>query len=427
MWMTIARRSGVWLCSLAVFAAANAQDAQMGTGLPELTLNDALARTVARNPELVVLGYQRAGLEGALTQARLPPNPELDIQLQDAFGTNSFNALDQSELTISLAWLLERGVRERRIDAAEAGVSMVDAGADVLRLDIAAETARRYIQCLAFQARLAWSIEAVALARETIDAVAVRVNAGRAPSAELARAEAELARTELIEEDYEHELLSARYLLSAQWGETEPDFGLIAGDVSSLPVLEPFETITARMQQNPDLERFASQERLYQSQLSLAEAQARPPWRLSGGVRRIEATDDFALVGAISIPLAVRNRNEGQIATAQANLARTAAERTAAEVRIETTLFALHQELNHFLQTARRLREDIVPRLEQALVDTRRAFELGRYSYLEWQAVQSELLQANASLLENSVSAHSIAIEIERLSGVAIAPAITAQ
>jgi cobalt-zinc-cadmium efflux system outer membrane protein len=427
MWMTIARRGGVWPWLLALCAVANAQDAYIDPNASEITLSEAFARTIARNPELTVLGYQRAGLEGALTQARLLPNPELDVQLQDAFGTGIHKALDASELTVSLAWVLERGVREHRIDAAGAAVAMGDADAAVVRLDVAAETARRYIECLAFQARLAWSAEAVALARETIEAVGIRVDAGRAPAAELARAEAELARTELVQEDYEHELLSALHRLSAQWGETEPDFGAVAGDVSNLPVLESFEAITERMYQNPDLERYASQERLYQAELSLAEARARPAWRLSGGVRRIEATDDFALVGGISIPLAVRNRNEGQIASARANLARTSAERAAAEVQLETTLFALRQELNHYLQTVRRLRQDIVPRLEQALVDTRRAFELGRYSYLDWQAVQRELLEANASLLENSIGAHRIAIEIERLTGVALAPAITAQ
>lgn len=425
MVISIARRGGVCLCLWVFGMCAVAQTDTVP--LRVLGLEDALARTIARNPELVVLGYQREALEGALTQANLYPNPELDIALQDVFGTGVHKSLDSAEATVSLAWILERGVREHRIDAAQAGVELGDADAAVARLDAAGETARRFVLCLAYQARLEWASDAVALARDTVDAVGERVEAGRAPAAERARAEAQLARTELIEEDYEHELVSALHRLSAQWGETEPDFDRVAGDVMNLPVLEPFGMIVARMEQNPDLARYASQERLYTAELELAQAQARPPWQLSGGLRRLETTDDFALVGGLTIPLAVRNRNEGRIASARANLARTAAERTAAEVRIETTLFTLHQELNHYLQTARRLREDIVPQLEQALEDTRRAFELGRYSYLEWRAVQAELLEANESLLENSIDAHGIAIEIERLTGVALAPAVSAQ
>lgn len=424
MLMTIARRGGGCACLLLCTMLAAAQPPTAGR---VLNLPEALARTLARNPQLLVLGLQREALEGALTQAQLLPNPDLTVNVQDLLGGGIYSRVDNAETTVTLAWLLERGVRERRVDAARAGVELSGADGEILRLDIGAETARRFVVCMAFQARLAWSREAVALAEDTIDAVAVRVEAGRAPAAELLRAEAELARTELVEEDYEHELVSAYHRLSAQWGETDPDFDSVAGNLTTLPVLEPFAAIAERMQNNPDLARYASQERLDAAELELAQAQARQPWRLTAGVRRFEGTDDMGFVGGIVIPLAVRNRNEGQIAAARATLARTGAERAAAEVRIETLLFTLHQELNHFLQTARGLRDDIVPRLEQALADTRRAFELGRYSYLEWRAVQGELLTANRDLLENTISAHATAIELERLTGVALAPAGTAQ
>ncbi len=424
MLMTIARRGGVCACLLLCSVLAAAQPPAAGR---VLNLPEALARTLARNPELRVLGLQREALEGALTQARLLPNPQLTVNVQDVLGGGIYSSFDNAETTVTLGWLLERGVRERRVDAAQAGVDLTGADGDILRLDIGAETARRFVACMAFQARLAWVRDAVALAEDTIEAVTVRVQAGRAPEAELLRAEAELTRTELIEEDYEHELVSAYHRLSAQWGETEPDFEAVVGNLTTLPVLEPFEAIAARMHENPDLARYASQERLDAAELELAQAQARQPWRLTAGVRRFEGTDDMGFVGGIVIPLAVRNRNEGQIAAARANLARTGAELAAAEVRIETLLFTLHQELNHFLQTAIGLRDEVVPRLEQALADTRRAFELGRYSYLEWRAVQGELMTANQDLLENTISAHATAIELERLTGVALAPAPTAQ
>jgi len=419
MLISTARPVGVCFCLLALAVPAFGQQV--------LTLPEALARTVARNPELRVLGYQREALEGELTQASLAPNPELHVALQDVIGTDVYSGFDSAETTITLGWLLERGVRERRIDSARAGLELGDADAEIARLDAAAGTARRFIMCLAYQARLRWAEDAVRLATETVTAVRERVAASRAPAAELARAEAALARAELIEEDYEHELLSATHRLSAQWGETAPDFTTVAGDLMNLPALEPFAALTARTNQNPDLARYLSQQRLRVAELALAQAQARPAWQLSAGLRRFEASDDVALVGGITIPLTVRNRNEGRIAAARANLARIDAERAAAEVRIETALFVLHQELNHYLQTAQRLQADIVPLLEQALVDTRRAYELGRYSYLDWRAVQNELLEAHEALLEASIDAHGIAIEIERLTGVAMAPAITAQ
>ena len=173
--------------------------------------------------------------------------------------------------------------------------------------------------------------------------------------------------------------------------------------------------------------RYMSQQRLDEAELELARARSRPSWHVSGGLRRYESTDDFGLVGGLTVPLPIRNRNQGQIAEARAGIARTQAEMTASRVRIETMLFVLYQELNHNLQLAGRLTADVIPRLEQALDDTRRAYEIGRYPYSEWRVVQGELLAANNELLEASVDAHRIVIEIERLTGVPLTAPAAAQ
>ena len=93
----------------------------------------------------------------------------------------------------------------------------------------------------------------------------------------------------------------------------------------------------------------------------------------------------------------------------------------AARVRIETTLFVLYEKLQHNLHVISTLRRNIIPPLEQALKETRRAYRLGRYSYQEWRSVQAELLDAQDALIEASLEAHQNIIEIERLTGVRIA------
>jgi cobalt-zinc-cadmium efflux system outer membrane protein len=197
--------------------------------------------------------------------------------------------------------------------------------------------------------------------------------------------------------------------------------------VQTLPVLEPFDVLLARIEANPELMRFTVEERLNEAELRLAQARSRPSWHVSAGLRRYESSDDFGLVGGVTVPLPIRNRNQGQITEARANVARTRAELTASRVRLETTLFVLYQELNHNIQLAGRLTTDVIPRLERALADTRRAYELGRYGYSEWRIVQGELLDANNELLEASIDAHRIVIEIERLTGVRLAPSSALQ
>ena len=340
MWDPIARLSAclIWLACPALVLAQVASSANVAA----ISLPEALARTIARNPDLVAFGYHIAAAEGRLLQANLAPNPELGVVVEDVLGTDAFRGVKSAETTVTLGWILERGVRRWRGDAASADLSLRNVDAELVRLDTAAETARRFVACLAYQVRLLNAGEAVRIAEQTVAAVSSRVAASRALQAELSRAEAGLARAELLHEDYEHELLSAYHRLGAQWGETQPDFSTVTGELQTLPTVEPLDTLLARAAQNPELGRLLSQRRLAEAELHLAEARRRPKWRVYGGLRRFESVDDFAVVGGITVPLAVRNRNQGRIAEAQANVARTEAETVALRVEVETALFVLH-------------------------------------------------------------------------------------
>lgn len=423
---SITRPSGACLALMLIGAQVWAQG-EPRDDAPALGMVEALDRTVAGNPELTALGYAVEAAEGRLLQAGLRPNPELGVTVEDALGTNSYRGLDSAEATVTIGWVLERGVRERIVATGRAGLALQNVDVEMARIDAAAETARRFIDCLAVQARLEQAEDAFRLAEETVRRVRERVTAGGALAAELARAEAALARSELQQEEHEHELLSAYRRLAAQWGDAEPDFAAVSGNVETLPQPVTFEQLLTQVDDNPQLARFASQQRVDESQLRLAEARSRPSWRVYAGLRRHEATDDFGIVGGITIPLPLRDRNQGRIAETRAEIARTEAQTAAARTRIETELFALHQELTHDVHLARRLDEDVIPLTQSALADTRRAYEIGRYGYLEWRTVQAELLDALSERLEAAIDAHRIVIEIERLTGTSFESAATAQ
>ena len=414
-----AQYSRAWFALWTFTLAAAAQTAVAQT-LPSVTLDEALARTLDANPALAANGYRIDAAFGRFEQAGVAPNPVLDLAVNDALGTDDFRGVRGVETTLSIIWSLERGVRLRQIDAARADISLREVEAQVMHLDAAAETARRFLACLAFQARLVNAAEAIRLAEQTVEAVRARVEAGGATQAELSRAEAGLVRAQLLQEDYEHELVSANHRLSEQWGETQPDFGRVVGDVQVLPAVEPLETLRSRVDANPDIAFFMTQRRLAEAELNVARARSRPDWQLRAGVRRFEATDDFAVVGEITVPVGTRDRYLGRIAETFADMARASGDARATRVRIETALFVLYQELLHDVAVAAILRDRLIPLLASALADTRRAYELGRSSYFDLSAVQSELLQARNELLETSIDAHGLVVEIERLTGVPI-------
>ena len=406
-------------CTLLLLFVATARANPSADG-SAVSLNDAIVRTLERNPALVAFGHQIEAQEGRVLQSGLRPNPEFRISVEDALGTGALEGFDLAETTLSLAWVLERGKRERRVDAARAGVSLLEVDAEIRRLDAAAETARRFLDSLALQEQLVLSDEAIRLAEETVTNVGQRVRAGGTPEADLARAEAELARVRLDREDLGHELLSSNRRLAAQWGDTRPEFTRVRGGISELPTPDSFASLVSRIDGNPNVARYLSEKRLREAELRLAEAEARPDWQLSAGVRRLEQLNDQAFVAGITIPLATRNRNQGRIAEARARLAMADADRTATRVQIETQIFALYQELQHSLHRAATLHEEILPRVERALADTERAYAAGRYGYFELRVVQAEVLAARTALIEASIDAHRHVIEIERLTGTTL-------
>ena len=411
-------RNAAW-CGWLLIVAFAAPRATVAAGRA-LTLQQAVERTLEHNPDLAAFGYEVEAHDGVLRQAGARPNPEVGLLVENALGTGRRSDFDSAETTLSLGFLIERGARERRVDVARAGGEALATEAQIRRLDLAAEAARRFIVVLERQQAFANARAATQLVEGTLEAVRERVRAARVPDAEEARAHAQLSRARLAEEHEEHELASARLRLAALWGASMADFDYAQGDLLALPPLEPFETIRGRIENNADFARLVSLKRVREAELQFAQTRARPPWHMTAGVRWFEDEDDHAFVVGITIPIASRDMAKGAIAQAQARSAQVDAETQALRIRLDAELFALYQDLNHAYTEVAMLRDDVVPRIEAALEQTRYAYERGRYGYVEWVAAQRELLDVRTSLLEALAQLHQFRIEIERLTGTAV-------
>ncbi len=386
----------------------------------DMRLDEAIRRTLAQNPELVAFGYQIEAQRGRVTQSQAAPAPELGLDMQDVLGTGDFGGFKGAETTLSLGWVLERGKRQGYIAAAQAGISVLESQAEVRRLDAVALTALLFLDNLEFQERYAISLQAIASAEQSVAAVSERVQSGLAPAVDLARARAELAKVRLHSADMEHHLTNARHRLATQWGEAHPDFRQVAGRWQELPNPGSFAALAELLERSPDLSINISQRRLQEAELRLAESQSRPDWRVSAGIRRMETRKDYGFTLGISIPLKAAARNRGRVQEANANLARAGAEQAATRLQLEARLFEIHHEMVHSLIRARMLRDEIMPRLQEAAEQTRQGAELGRYGYFELQQIESELLFARSDLVQAAIDALRQMTEIERLIGVAM-------
>lgn len=411
--------------SQAADAGQEAHDARAGLAPdhlahagPHFTLAEALQRAQARHPAFQSWRERLRAADGRAVQAGLRPAPELGIEIENAFGSGGRAGLDGADTTIGLRQLIERGaLRDRRVEAAHAERRLEADEGEVARLDIRAEVARRFVHVLSDQAQLGITHQATAHARSTLEEVERRVRAARAPLAERSRAQVSLERARLEEEHAEHELLSSRRHLAAATGSVEADFGEAEGDLLELPAVESFETLAARLEQTPDLLRFASQARLRESELRLAQARRSAGLTLGAGVRRLEERDDVAFVFSASMPLFAAARERGNLEESQARLAQVAPDRELAALKAQAQLHEIWQELHHARVEFEAQRDRVVPAMEEALRQTQYAYERGRYSLLELREAQAEWAVQRRRLIQSAAEYHGHLVEIQRLTG----------
>ncbi|PCJ46278.1 MAG: transporter [Gammaproteobacteria bacterium] len=415
----ILRRSfltGLFLATVHFPQTFAAEDTRLGY----LTLYDAIQKTFNSNPELQSFQFQLEAQQGKIVQANLSPKPEIELTVEDAFGKNNRKGFDSAQTTLSMSWILDQNIKDKRSNVAMRERTLIESEKAIKQLDSAAQTARYFLKALSHQENTVIANRAISLAETTIKEVKNRVKVGKTPLAELYRAEAELAKRKLVLVDLKHELESSIRQLAAQWGETTPTFNSVSGSLTHQPTVTSFHALKNQILRNPSLAKYLSAERIKVAQLKLAEEERKPQWKFKTGVRRYEATDDYGIIASVSIPFGGSNRNQGRIAEIKARLSQNQSAAEALRIRIETSLFVVYQQLEHSIHLGSMLRVEIIPRLEKALTETQKAYELGKYSYLEWREVQNELLDAQSALLDASYTAHLNVIEIERLTGAQI-------
>lgn len=384
----------------------------------ELTLAQAVEAALRSNPELLASRYELTAAQARILQAGLRLNPEVGVELENFAGSGDFAGADALEATLSLSQVIELGdKRGLRSAVAEADRDLISIEQRARQLDVLAEVTRRFIEVVAAQERERFAAENVTLAQQTLDTIAARVQAARSPIAEGSRARIGLTRARIEERQSASQLRAARYGLASLWGSSEPQFTSASADLFGFGAIREFPTLLAQIERNPDITRFATQARLRDAELRLAEAQARPNLSFTLGVRRLEETNDNALVAGFSMPLPVFDKNQGAIREARVRRVQTDAELQAALTHSRTTLYGIYQEMTAARERAESLRSEAIPQAQTALDQTKLGYERGRFSYLELLAAQQELLELRAAAIDAAADYHQLLAEIERVTG----------
>lgn len=383
-----------------------------------ITLTQAFALAEDRHSELNSARLEAQAVGGRVTRASAFQNPALSVEAENFGGRDEQKGFDSAEYTAQLEQALELGgKRGKRIRVAAAERQLAGFDLDSIRMDVRAETSRRFIGLLGAQSGVALAREALALAEDVVKAVAARVDAGKVSPMELEKARIEMVRKRLAIDQADGSLATARVRLAAQWGSVDPVFDGVAGDLPAVPAVIPLPDLMSRLSGNPDVARWAIENERSQAVLALERAARVPDLTVAAGIRRFNDTGSDAFVAGISVPLPVFDRNQGGIREAEFMLARTEQQQRAVKVKVAADLAAAHQALATAVNEASALKDEVLPRVKTVFDSVQSGYSQGKYTYLEVLDAQRTLVELQVEYIETLISAHTAWADLERIVG----------
>ena len=329
-----------------------------------LSLREALAQCVISNPILEAARERTGSAEGLRQQAALKPNPRLTIVNENAraweFST-PFRFAHSTDTWAYVSQTFERGAKLRsRIDFAAAGVDRAEAERSLAMVAIRARVAAAYWNAAAAARITALYREDLGAFEQIVEYNRQRVREGAAAGADLLRIEVERDRLVANERRAEQDADAARIALLREMG--RQDFPAIQL-TESLELLDPPAVTTAaealEHRQEIRVARVAIRQQEKSAALQRANALVDP--EIGFGYKRTAGLD--GIYAGINIPLPVRNRNQGNIAAAEADTRIAQKELDALGIRIRAEVEAA--QLNYAAKKAA-LEQTIVPLRERA-------------------------------------------------------------
>ena len=386
----------------------------------ELSLKQALTNTEQNNTLLLQYPYQQAQAQAMAQQAEITPQPELALEAENIFGSGSYSSLDRAEYTLSLSQNIELGDKaNKRLMLAQASGDYEQAEYVLTRLDVLAETSRRYYQLLQLQSMQQLLGERLKLEQQALATLKRRARAGVVTQADVAKMDLRQAQTQSAQQRLASQYALQQLRLASMW-QAEADFDQVSGDLLQLPELPKREQLLNALQQSPAIFQQQALLRLSDAQVNYAESEASSNLNLGVGFKHFKASDDNALTLSFSVPLAFQNKNAGRIKAAKAQQQLSVLQQQQQRQQLTLQLLEYQMHIQHAAAAVQMINEALLPKAQKLSVSIQAGFKKGRYTVLQWIDAEAELFALQQQRLSFSHSIYLYLLEIERITGQAM-------
>ena len=323
------------LCTLVAILAP-----EIGAAQHTLSLRDAIDTALAQNA-LVAAGAQRVrAAEGGKTQAGLAPNPRFIFQHENIrlWGTPLYGYWQDTDTYAYVSQLIETAnKRGLRVETASAGLDRAKAGQDVLKRQIAARVAFAYWASAGAERTRKLLQQQEQNIMQTVSYTEVRVREGAAAGADLMRMRLEQQRVSALLSTADADAARTRAMLFEAMGVPLRNNVTLSEDLEAIRV--PVVPDTSQvLEQRPEVRELRRAAETAGANIKLQRAGATPDVEVLGGYKRTAGVD--TLMGGVQFELPWRNRNQGNIASAEAEARGADDDLRAMTVQVETEVSA---------------------------------------------------------------------------------------
>ena len=396
---TLRTRRAAWWAGFVVVALSPAVPAAepapvQAAGTAPLTLADLEQMALRGNPTLAQAAANVEASRGRALQSGLYPNPTVGytselIGVEGTAGELQGLFIDQTIVTAG----------KLRLNRAKFGqeVSQMEAQALAQEYRVLNGVRTRYYQLLAMQRVLDVRAELLKVADDAVTTTEQLKNVGAANKPDVLQAHIEARQEKVALENARALYEAARQQLAAYVGQPCLPLGRLEGDLEAAGALPDYDAALAHLlEASPELQ--VAQAEVARDQIGLKREQIEPIPNVQVHVANgydFETRNDVTSV-QVGLHLPLFDRNQGNIHTAQAMLARSQAEVCRVELSLRQRMARTYARYRTALAVVEEYRDHSLP-------DAKEAYELYLTSFQNRTAAWPQVLVAQRTYFQISV------------------------
>ncbi|MBA2702558.1 MAG: TolC family protein [Blastocatellia bacterium] len=396
-----------------------------------ITADQVIAYALEHNGELQAARKEIDVAAALVKQAGLRANPKVDASVAKTITGMDNTVTIQGMLPLELG-----GRRGARIKVAERELEMRRQDVANRERLLAAEVRAKFGEAIAAILKLGLDQDLIDTSQRGYRLVVARVNEGGTAPLEQNMVLVELNRLRSMREIAEGKTQIVMLELRNLIGMTPEEALRLRGDFDDvIAPLTPLAEATERaVAERPDLRLAKTFESLAEARIDEARAEGRLDASVSAGYQRMNSS--FPLNGindagqlrpiqssfnyltfGVSLDLPVRNKNQGAIEAAIAEVEATKRRREFTELTVRREVASAYAQYNSSARAAEIFRVGVKDQANANLNVVRQTYELGSKTLIDYLGEQRRYIELQNSYIDTLLNTYKARVEVERAAG----------